>query len=302
MKALSAALLLLCCTSPASAEALTVRLLDHLVVTEQTHPQLPIREISALAWEAQGETLLAVSDRNDIYRLSLGPDRDRIQLTLTAQTRLADENAQRLRGKEFGAEGIAIADPRAGTVAILSEMPPRLSLFDRQGHRVSDLPLAPELQDISRLRSEGNGVESVALHPRLGALVAPEVPLSGQPRQTHVIYGGDGPALAYHIGDAGTTSIKGMETLPDGRLLVLERDRLDDVTIRAFLRLIDPESCAVANPCTTPAIPLELPPPLDADFEGIAWLGDNRVLLASDDRIGRQFRTVFALVEIGFKP
>ncbi len=298
MKHLATIFFLAFATTPLPAHELTVRAMDHLVVTSQTHPDLPLREVSALTWDEQDGTLLAVSDRNDLYHLSLGPDHDRIELTLTAQVRLSDETGQRLRGRHFSAEGAAMAEPGSGRIAILSEMPPRLSLFDRQGRHLRDLPLSNEVRDVARLRSEGNGLESLALHPTLGYLVAPEKPLADQPRLTHVIYGTDGPALAFHSGEAGSTRIKAMETLPDGRLLILERDRMDDMTIRPFLRVIDPAACPVADPCSMQAVPLDLPPPFDADFEGLAWLGANRVLLASDDRIDGEFRTVFALIEL----
>lgn len=295
LKLLSIISALTLAATPLAAQDL--RLLDHLEITQTSHPDLPLREVSALAWNARSRTLLAVSDRNEIYHLALGPDHDRIDLTLTAQHRLVDESGARLRGRYFAAEGVALADPHIGQIAILSEMPPGLVLVSPDGQRLRDLPLPPELRDIARLRSEGNGLESLALHPTLGYLFAPEAPLAGEPRRTHVIYGHHGPLLAFHSGDAGPSSIKAMETLPDGRLLILERDRLDDVTVQPFLRIIDPAACPVAQPCESAAIPLHLPPPHDADFEGIASLGDNRLLLASDDRIDGQFRTVFVLME-----
>lgn len=289
-----------------AAEEQAYRLLDHLIVTDATHPDLRLREISALAWDAEAQLLLAVSDRNDLYHLSLGADPDRIVPALVARYRLADEAGIRLRGRYFSAEGIAIGEPGSSQIAILNEMPPRLAIFDRSGQRAALLPLPPELQDITRLRSEGNGLESLAWHPTLGYLFAPEAPLAGEPRRIHVIYDSAGPALAFHTGEAGATSIKAMETLPDGRLLILERDRLDPATIQPFLRVIDPAACPpVSAPCSPPAIRLDLLPPHDADFEGLAWLGDNRFMLASDDRIEGAPRTVFALIAldlVGWKP
>ncbi len=284
--------------TPLAAKQPAYRLLDHLVVTDATHPDLRLREISALAWDAQAQVLLALSDRNDLYHLSLGTDPDRIALALVAQHRLTDEAGKRLRGRYFSAEGIATGEPGSSQIAILSEMPPRLAIFDRSGQRAALLPLPPELLDITRLRSEGNGLESLAWHPTFGHLFAPEAPLVGEPRRIHLIYNSDGPALAFHTGEAGATSIKSMETLPDGHLLVLERDRLDAATIKTFLRVIDPAACPVPVPCNPPAIRLDLPPPHDADFEGLAWLGETRFLLASDDRIEGSARTVFALIEL----
>ena len=293
-----ASLAFILAATPLSAEQPAYRLLDHLVVTGATHPDFALREISALAWDAQAQVLLAVSDRNDLYHLSLGADQDRIALALVAQHRLTGEDGARLRGRYFSAEGIAMGEPGSSQIAILSEMPPRLAIFDRSGQRAALLPLPPELQDITRLRSEGNGLESLARHPTLGYLFAPEAPLAGEPRRIHMIYGSAGPALAFQTGEAGATSIKAMETLPDGRLLILERDRLDAATIQPFLRVIDPAACPVAAPCSPPAIRLDLPPPHDADFEGLAWLGNNRFMLASDDRIEGSPRTVFALIAL----
>lgn len=298
MKLIPVTLALSVGAAPLAAQEATFRLIDHLVVTEASHPDLPLREISALAWDAASETLLALSDRNDLYELTLGADPDRIDLTLTAQTRLTDEGGERLKGKHFGVEGVSFSDSSDDMIAILSEAPPELSLFDRQGQRVERLALPPELQDMSRLRSKSNGLESLALHPELGYLFAPEAPLEGQPRRTHAIYGSDGPVLAFQTGEAGSTNIKAMETLPDGRLLILERDRLDKATIQPFLRVIDPAACPIATPCSPPAAELDLPPPLDADFEGIAWLGNDRLLIASDDRVDDQARTVFAMMEL----
>lgn len=277
----------------APAVAQPVQVLDTLVLTEATHPDLPLREVSALAW--QDGVLLAVSDRNRLYRLTLGDDPGLLAPVLVSTLRLADEAGERLRRRDFAAEGVALAGP---ALAILSEAPPQLALFDPQGRRVRVSHLAPELADLATLRDLRSGVEALADHPVLGLLVAPEEPLQGQRRRTHVIYGEGGPLLAFHTDAEGRTRIKAMETLPDGRILVLERDRLDDGTIQPFLRLIDPATCPVTAPCTVPAWPLALPTPADADFEGLAWLGDGRLLIASDDRTDQGPRTVLALLSI----
>lgn len=299
MKSFIAPLALSLAATPLAATEPEYRLIGHLVTTETTHPDLELGEISGLAWDAEAQMLLAVSDRNDLYHLSLGADLEQIKLDLVSRNRLTDEAGERLRGRHFNAEGLSLAEPSSGLIAVLSETPPELATFDRDAQRVQVLPLPPELQDTELLRSKGNGLESLAWHPTLGYLFAPEAPLDGEPRRIHVLYNSHGAALAFHTGDAGSTSIKGMETLPDGRLVILERDRLDEATIQPFLRVIDPAACPILDPCTTPAIPLELPEPHDADFEGITWLGENRVLLASDDRVEKTARTVFAVIELG---
>jgi hypothetical protein len=46
LKLLSTTFALAIADTPLAAQHLTLRLLDHLVVTEATHPDLPLREIS----------------------------------------------------------------------------------------------------------------------------------------------------------------------------------------------------------------------------------------------------------------
>jgi hypothetical protein len=116
--------------TPGAAQDLTLNVLDHLVVSEVTHPALPLREISALAWDEQSKVLLALSDRNDLYHLSLGENEDRIELTLIARQRLTDHDGSRLRRRTFEAEAVSLSTTADPTLAILSETPPGLSLFD----------------------------------------------------------------------------------------------------------------------------------------------------------------------------
>ena len=72
MNPLVASLAFIFAATSLAAEQPAYRLLDHLVVTDATHPDPLLRKISALAWDAHAQQLLAVSDRNDHYHLSLG--------------------------------------------------------------------------------------------------------------------------------------------------------------------------------------------------------------------------------------
>jgi hypothetical protein len=282
------------CALAAPASGQGVAVLDALVMTEASHPDLPLREVSGLVHDPASRRLLALSDRNDLFVLALDTGGDRIGLVLEGRLRLVGPNGDRLRRAQFSAEGVALA---GGTLLAVSESPARLARFGLDGSFRGELVLPAALTDPTRLRTPRNGLESLAWHPDLGWLAAPETPLAGTPRRVHVLHGAQGPAVAWATGDEGpSTSLKAVETLPDGTLLVLERYRDATEAIVPLLRRIDPAACSPAAPCAAQAIPLELPTPPDADFEGLAWLGDGRVLIASDDRIDGAPRTVLVLL------
>lgn len=280
--------------SPAAGQGVAV--LDTLILTSDTHPHLPLREVSGLVHDPATRTLYALSDRNDLFVLSLDTTGDRIGLRLLDRLRLTGPDGARLRRGDHSAEGVA----RDGAdLLILSEVPPRLSRFGTDGAWRGDLPLPADLADPARLRNPRNGLESLVLHPALGWLAAPETPLAGTSRRQHVLHGAGGPALAWQTPpDQPATSLKAMDTLPDGTILALERVRDPEGAITPLLRRIDPALCPAAAPCDAPAIALDLPVPRDADFEGLAWLGEGRVLLASDDRIDGVPRTVLVLLAL----
>lgn len=286
MRALLLAALL--AAGPAAGQG--VRVLDRLVLV-QTDTQ-PLREVSGLAFDPATGTLWAVSDRNDLFALALEPGADRLELRLMAQHRLTGPDGARLRRADgFSAEGLALD---GAALLALSETAPRLARFDLQGRWLAELPLPTALADPARLRNPANGLEALTLHAALGPLAAPETPLAGSPRRIHVLHGSHGPALAWDTGGL-STSLKALDTLPDGTILALERHRDGAGAIHPLLRRIDPAGCRPDAPCAPPALAL---PPGDADFEGLAWLGGNRAILASDDRIEGHVRTVFLLVTL----
>lgn len=88
-----------------------------------------------------------------------------------------------------------------------------------------------------------------------------------------------------------------MTTLPDGRLLLVERTKAGK-TLTPHLRLIDPTACSSDGPCPTTVVTLQVPGITDADFEGITRVGPDLFLIVSDDKIAKHQRTVFALVRL----
>lgn len=280
----------------AEQSRLQVEVLDTLILGELRVDGLKIAELSGLAYDRQGLRLYAVSDKGRLFSFALDLSGDRIAaLEPISGHNLTDTSGARIRG--FNAEGIAMAED--ATLAIVSEKGPRIARFSMSGKWLEDLVVPAALIDPAAQRSEKDGLESLVRHPQLGLLTAPEEPLAAQPRTTHTIYSQTGKTLAYDTTEIGTTTIKALEALPDGGLMILERDvSAADGRLIPWLRILYPASCESGLLCATQVARIEVPGVSDADFEGLAYLSENRFLIVSDDKIGKDHRSVFVLLRV----
>ena len=89
--------------------------------------------------------------------------------------------------------------------------------------RREHLALPPPLHDPRSYATSNRGLEAIAVHPRLGVLVAPERPLRGGEELAIVVRGLDGGAWRHQLHRTANNSLVAPEALPDGDLLVLER-------------------------------------------------------------------------------
>lgn len=84
--------------------------------------------------------------------------------------------------------------------------------------------------------------------------------------------------------------VKALETLGDGRILVLYRMRsADDLRLMPFLSVLDLASCPTNAPCPALTAPVVVPGIRGADFEGVTQLPDRRILMRSDDKTAHIF-------------
>ncbi len=275
-----------------------VEVLDTLILAEPRIDDLKLSELSGLAYDQQGGVLFAVSDKGRLFSFTLDLTGDRIAaLTPLSGHRLVDPNGARMSDFGFDAEDMALDED--GTLVIVSEQGPRISRFSRQGVWIEDLIVPEALRDGAAQRSEKDGLESLALHHTLGLLSAPEEPLTSMERTTQTIYAATGESFAYDTTEIGTTSIKAMDALSDGRLMILERDIADDGTsLIPWLRLFNPDGCEEGRLCDTQVAKIDIPEISDADFEGLAQLTDDFFLTVSDDKIGNDHRSVFGLLRV----
>jgi len=276
---------------------LAVQVLDTRILMEPRIDDLKIAELSGLAYDSASRRVYAVSDRSRLFAFDLDLSGARIAALAPVSGRtLMSGDGVAMRDLGFNPEDIVRNDD--DTFMIVSEAGPRISQFSRDGTWLADVAVPDALSDVSKQRSDNDGLESLAAHPTLGLLTAPEEPLEAAPRHIHTIHAETGETLSFDTTETGTTSIKALNVLPDGRLLVLERDRAADDSLLAFLRVLDPMRCVASGMCDTDVAQIMVPDIDDADFEGLTRVGDDLYLIVSDDKIGREDRSVFALLRV----
>lgn len=282
----------------AAQPSMHVEVLDTLIFEEPRVDDLKIVELSGLTYDKKSKKLYAVSDKGRLFHFSIDVTDDKIvSLQPESGHKLIDDQQQSMRKKhDFNAEGIELG--KDGTLAIVSEVGPRISRFSLAGEWLEDLEIPEELLDTAAQRSEKDGLESLTWHPALGWLTAPEKPLTAMKRSIHTIYATNGNNISYDSSDIGSTNIKAMTSLPDGRLMIVERDVAADGSLVTWLRTLDPAVCIEGELCATQVVQVEVPTINDADYEGIADLSDGLFLIVSDDKINKVHRSVFALLKV----
>lgn len=275
----------------------TVRVLDHLVMGETRIAGEKIGEFSALVATPDGNGLIAISDRGYLARLIVTIDgEDLTAVEVVAVHVLTRPDGRALRDDDFSPEAAAVLPD--GSIAIVDETTASLKVFDVAGTWLRDDLLPEALRDVARQASDKDGVEALAWTAATGFVAMTEEPQQGFARNDHTIRSTLAGDWAMTVNGPESVSIKGME-VADGRLFIMERTR-DDATdaLRPFLRILDLGACQSAQTCRGTSHPVLIPGIEDADFEGIATLGEGRFLLVSDDKIDGDLRTVFALVQV----
>ncbi|WP_432521690.1 esterase-like activity of phytase family protein [Kineococcus sp. SYSU DK006] len=207
---------------------------DHL--DETVFGGSPVAGLSALAPTAEGE-LLALSDRSALFTL------DGATRTPTGVVALRDAD-----GAELDSEGLVV--DRDGTLWISSEVGPAVLHYDRGGTLLGQLEVPADLQLAPAGRARGNlSLEGLTLSADgLTLFAADEQELTGDAdgvvrvQSWHRADPGapfaPGPQFA-HRTDPGL-GVPEITATPDGRLLVLEREFIDQVGNTVRLYVVDP--------------------------------------------------------------
>jgi hypothetical protein len=281
-----------------------VRILGALVVPSRTVDGKRLASLSALAWDDDDGVLYAVSDKGQLFGLK--PEFRAGQLAdvrLVSGAHLIDPATKKpVRYRRSDAEGLDVLNGRNGkrgdTELVVSfEGRPRVARHRPDGSVVGEIALSAPLNDLQRFRYN-RMFEGVCVHPREGILVVPEEPLTAD-RNTPRLYRTD--ARSWTL-PASRGSIVDMACLPDGDVLLMERD-FSPITLRIvvtlrrlhlrepvpFDRLLEHETVAVFD--NHDGLNLD-------NFEGLTRHRGNRFFMVSDDNDTLLQRTLLVYFEL----
>lgn len=304
LRRLAAAIALACAGSGAIAlaqpAAVPFAVLNTVELPAQQVDGRSLLELSGLAWDADEQLLYAVSDRGSVFHLRLQLDGDKLAAVQPVFGAALRDPSGALR--KFNAEGLAVLNANNGIkgdtqLVVALENGPALLRVTPQGEVLAPIELPEVLRDKDRYYSKNKRLEAVAALDGQRFVTAPEAPLAGEDPMRHTLYATDGARWSFQAIEAGS-DLKGIDTLADGSLLVLER--LEGGGKRArqvVLRRIDPASCAAGKVCSGGGS--DGVAPVDGNFEGLARLSERTFVLVSDSGAERSGATTFALIRLG---
>ncbi|CAG1008438.1 hypothetical protein RHIZO_03498 [Rhizobiaceae bacterium] len=264
-----------------------------------------IEELSGLAWDADEKLLYAVSDTGILHHFRIRLEGGRVtHIEVVHSAPLTAEDGTELAVND--AEDVAVVNGGNGKandseLLIAIEDGPAVARFTPQGKRIANVVLPGPLADKTQYPKKNRRLESVAFDARYGVVTAPETALLGQPEDQHTLYATDGRKWSFKAFRAGDSNVKAIEIMPDGNALVLERTReAKGALFVGRLRRVDiagcggNETCGVTDFTPVPAAGLA------NNFEGMTSLGDDMLLLVTDETAKDGKPTIFTLV--AFKP
>lgn len=242
--------------------------------------------LSALAWDEDEQLLYAVSDKGAVFHL-----RPVIKNNLLRSARviagypLTDIKGRALSYPWHDAEGLTLQRSnnqiRGDSRLLVSyEVRPRVRVYQPDGTRLGGELLPARLENIRNYYGRNSALESTAVHPDHGLLVAPQRPLRRSKGLR--IYAQNGRSWSYKISPIAGNSLASMEILPDGSLLMLERAFVG-ITKPLVITLRRAElGRKAAHVQTIASLSSHKGWRLD-NFEGLAYHQQQRFFMVSDD-------------------
>lgn len=293
------------CEPPSACERIGgIRLLGMLELPARTVNGHRFAGLSGLAWDDDDNLLYAVTDHGVLFGLRPAFQKNRlVDVSLRSAAALIDPRTHKpVKWRRSDSEGLDILNGRNGKpgdaeLIVSFEGEPRIARYRPDGRFIAEIPLSKTLRDV-RSYHYNRMLEAVCQHPRLGVLTAPEEPL-GADREFARLYRVDGSSWRFPASRGG---IVALECLPDGDVLVMERDysRLSLRWIITLRRLHLPAGAAPDSLLTAQTVAtLDSENDLNIDnFEGLARHRGNRFFIISDDNDVFVQRTLLLYFEL----
>ncbi len=282
-----------------------IRLLGTVELFNPKINGLSADELSGLGWDNSAQRLYAITDNALLFHFKpIFKDNILVKMDLIEGHRLRNKKSKRLKGKLRDAEGLHLLRRPASTHLLISfERIPRIHEFSVTGESIRPHPLPHPLEDKSRYSSANKALEAVTYHPTLGLITAPEFPLTNTSHRRHTLYlrSPQGKTQRYHMPryDAENSAITAISVLADGRLVILER---------TFSSIFTPVVVGIhvaTLPLNGEALNVHTAALFDNaegwsvdNYEGLAYLGNNRFLMVTDNNDSPLQRTLFTHFEL----
>ena len=279
----------LCSPSPACEQIAGVRVLGVVKLPTRLHKGMRLGGLSGLAWDDDDGVLYAVSDQGALFGLQPVFQKERlVDVSLSSAVPLLDPLTHKpVKWRRSDSEGLDILHARNGRkgdaeLVVSFEGDPRIARYRPDGRFIADVPLSKSLRNVKNY-PYNKMLEAVCIHPREGILTAPEELLNPRHDATR-LYRTDGRSWRIPAGRGG---IVALECLPDGDILMLERE-LMALSLRWVItlrRLHLPASKPYDSMLSAQTIAV-----LDSaehllidNFEGLTRHRGNRFFMVSDD-------------------
>jgi Esterase-like activity of phytase len=295
MKDFIGGLILACAISSAvfATESPSADVLDRIALPEQSADGGKIRELSGLGWDSDEKLLYAVGDNGYLHHFKIDIVADNfVKVEPIYSSAIADSDGGVLSWDLTNAEGLDVRNGANGIVGdselvIAFEDGPSIGRYTPKGQFIAEVKLPKILVDPSVYLTTNKRLESVGEMAPFGILTAPEAHLTDEPDNFHSVFAMDGHRWRFPALQTDQDSVKAIDPLPDGRLLVLIRTRdLNTDEPQAHLRIVDVAHCGENVVCSVTEVKVSDPTLIADDFEGMTSLGDGLYLCVTDARHG----------------
>lgn len=285
-----------------------VRILGALEIPKGTAVDgVEVMGLSALAWDADEETLYALSDRGRLFHFRPRfRDGRLVGLGAVAGFHLKGGDGRVLPRYRVDSEGMVVENAANGvagdTLVVVSfEGQPRVDVLRPDGVWVARYPLPSRLADVDVYRHPNQALEALAYLPGQGPVTGPERPLWDEAAAEVPLYLLVGHHWRYPLSGDTNGSLVALEAVPEGGLLALERSFVSPFhPLRIRLRRVaalEPgadgrlEVTDVALFSTADGWRVD-------NFEGLTHHQGRRYFMVSDDNGRDAQRTLFIYFEL----
>ena len=288
-----------------SHEVMQLSNISSLGIDRKKINNIPVTELSGLAWDADKQRLYAVSDSGYLYHLTITIKNGKLlKAEVLNAFQLKDKQGRPLRGQYRDSEGLTLKRNNKGVVTeliISFERQFRLVRFNLQGQQLGNIKLPAILRNKKHYKNQNKGLESVTLHPQYGIMTAAELPLNVAPQNYQTLYSSKGDMWHFKLSVHRNSAVTGLETLPNGDILVLERAYNGLFAPMVIsLRQVKLSECNQLRQCKVEerAVLSSVDGWRVDNFEGLTHYQGNQYLMVSDNNENPIQNTILVLFEL----